>query len=127
MAIDIVLARTLADQITKKFETCARKRKDGMFEAYADPYSQLGKELQRKGLWQKYITGQIEIPANLAHLSGAPWTIGWGQTGKHVFKGVVWSQGQCDEAHLQEIAMVDNSIRQHLLKREPTPFQLATL
>ena len=125
--INVELARLEADKLTREFETCARVRPDGKFEAYPDPYSDLGKQLVRAGLWNKYIRGEIEIPATLAHLSGAPWTIGWGQTGKHVFKGVVWSKQQCDEAHAQEIAMVDNAIRQHLLKREPTAYQLAAL
>ena len=124
---DIVLARHRADELTKKFEDYARKRPDGSCEAYPDAYSPLGKALRRAGLWLKYLAGTVEIPANLAGLSGAPWTIGWGQTGREVFKGVVWSRAQADERHLQEIAMVDNAIRQHLLTRVPTTNQLAAL
>ena len=53
------------------FESCARKRKDGMVEAYPDPGT-----------------------------GGAPWTIGWGsttdETGKSIKPGTVWTQARCD-------------------------------
>lgn len=35
--------------------------------------------------------------------SGAPWTIGYGQTGPHVEPGLVWTQAQADEALLHEV------------------------
>lgn len=54
--------------LIKKWEGCAKKRKDGTFEAYPDPGS----------------------------VDGKPWTIGWGSTGPDVRKGVVWTQAQCD-------------------------------
>jgi len=116
-------AKVIATNIIKDFETCARKRPDGRFEAYADPYSLLGKALQRRGLWNRYIAGLIEIPADLAGLSGAPWTIGWGQTGRHVFKGVIWTQEECDAALAAEVDMIDAAIRKHLLQRNPTPHE----
>jgi lysozyme len=53
--------------LIKRFEGCARKRKDGRFEAYPDP-----------------ATG------------GAPWTIGWGATGANIREGVIWTQDECD-------------------------------
>lgn len=58
-------ARGLA--LIKQFEGCARRRKDGRFEAYPDP-----------------ATG------------GAPWTIGWGATGAGIRAGLVWTQAECD-------------------------------
>lgn len=54
--------------LVKKWEGCAKKRKDGTFEAYPDPGS----------------------------VDGKPWTIGWGSTGADIKKGVVWTQAQCD-------------------------------
>ena len=57
----------------KRFEGCARLRLDGMIEAYPDPGTE-----------------------------AAPWTIGWGATGKdHVHggrigPGTLWTQAQCD-------------------------------
>ena len=53
--------------LIKQFEGCARRRKDGRFEAYPDP-----------------ATG------------AAPWTIGWGATGAGIREGVVWTQAECD-------------------------------
>ncbi len=53
--------------LIKRFEGCARKRADGRFEAYPDPGT-----------------------------GAAPWTIGWGATGKGIGPGTVWSQDQCD-------------------------------
>lgn len=120
-------ARRVAVNFIKGFEYCARKRSDGKYEAYCDPYSPMGKALQRRGLWQRYIDGKVEIPLDIKNLSGAPWTIGWGQTGKHVFSGVVWTQEQCDLALNEEVTLVEIAIRTHLLKREPTTNQHAAL
>ncbi len=59
--------------LIKRFEGCAQLRPDGLVEAYPDP-----------------ATG------------AAPWTIGWGATGRdHVHggkiaPGTVWTQAQCD-------------------------------
>lgn len=51
-----------------KWEGCARRRRDGMIEAYPDPGSKDGK----------------------------PWTIGWGSTGPDIARGTVWTQAQAD-------------------------------
>ena len=53
--------------LIKQFEGCARLLKDGRVEAYPDPGT-----------------------------GGAPWTIGWGATGKGIGPGTVWSQEECD-------------------------------
>jgi lysozyme len=53
--------------LIKRFEGCARRRPDGMVEAYPDPGT-----------------------------GGAPWTIGWGATGPDVGPGTLWSQAACD-------------------------------
>jgi GH24 family phage-related lysozyme (muramidase) len=60
------------------FEGCAHRRPDGNFGSYPDPGT-----------------------------GGAPWTIGWGSTGRDIRKGVVWTQAQCDarlHADLQRFA-----------------------
>lgn len=80
-AIDAALSETdgraasLPDTISpegialiKRFEGCARRRSDGLVEAYPDPGS-----------------------------GGEPWTIGWGATGAGIGPGTVWTQAQCDE------------------------------
>ncbi|MEP2737040.1 MAG: lysozyme [Erythrobacter sp.] len=62
--------RTIGDAGTaliKKFEGCARLRRDGLVEAYPDPGT-----------------------------GNHPWTIGWGATGKGIGPGTVWTQGECD-------------------------------
>ena len=53
--------------LIKRFEGCARLRRDGLVEAYPDPAS-----------------------------GGDPWTIGWGATGPEIGPGTVWTQEQCD-------------------------------
>ncbi|WP_260926636.1 lysozyme [Novosphingobium sp. 9] len=64
--------------LVRKWEGCARKRSDGRIEAYPDPGT-----------------------------GGAPWTIGWGATGRGIVRGTVWTQAQCDarlESDLQRFA-----------------------
>ena len=53
--------------LIKRFEGCAKKRADGLIEAYPDPAS-----------------------------GGDPWTIGWGATGAGIAPGTVWTQSECD-------------------------------
>ena len=53
--------------LIKRVEGCAKRRDDGQFEAYPDPGT-----------------------------GGAPWTIGWGATGKGIGPGTVWTAQQCD-------------------------------
>ncbi|WP_252260177.1 lysozyme [Erythrobacter aurantius] len=74
--------RTVGDAgiaLIKRFEGCARLRRDGLVEAYPDPGT-----------------------------GGAPWTIGWGATrgGLHGFvtAETVWTQEQCDERLVDDLA-----------------------
>jgi len=60
--------------LIKQFEGCARRRGDGLVEAYPDPG-----------------TGH------------APWTIGWGSTGPEIGPGTVWTQQQCDERCAEDL------------------------
>jgi GH24 family phage-related lysozyme (muramidase) len=66
--------------LIKRFEGCARLRADGMIEAYPDPGT-----------------------------GGAPWTIGWGATGRDSFGGgmigpeTCWTQAQCDARLEQDL------------------------
>ena len=69
-------------QLIKQFEGCARLRPDGLYEAYPDPGT-----------------------------GGAPWTIGWGATGRDITSGTVWTKTQCDarlardvDRHAAEVA-----------------------
>jgi GH24 family phage-related lysozyme (muramidase) len=60
--------------LIQQFESCARRRSDGCFEAYPDP-----------------ATG------------GDPWTIGWGATGADIVPGLVWTQAQCDARFARDL------------------------
>lgn len=61
--------------LIQRFESCARRRADGCFEAYPDPGS-----------------------------GGAPWTIGWGATGRDIVPGLVWTQAECDARLQRDLA-----------------------
>lgn len=50
--------------LIRNWEGCAKRRADGLFEAYPDPGSQ----------------------------DGRPWTIGWGSTGEDIGPETVWTQ-----------------------------------
>ncbi len=54
--------------LIRQFEGCAKRRADGMFEAYPDPGT-----------------------------GGDPWTIGWGATGDGIGPGTVWTRAECDQ------------------------------
>lgn len=62
-------------QLVKRFEGCARLRRDGLVEAYPDPGT-----------------------------GAEPWTIGWGATGPDIGPGTVWTREQCDERLGRDIA-----------------------
>lgn len=61
--------------LIKRFEGCARRRADGLVEAYPDPGT-----------------------------GGAPWTIGWGATGPGIGPGTLWSPEECDARLESDIA-----------------------
>ena len=60
--------------LIKRFEGCARQRRDGAFEAYPDPGT-----------------------------GGDPWTIGWGATGKGIARGTIWTQAECDARLVRDL------------------------
>ena len=60
--------------LIKRFEGCARQRRDGAFEAYPDPGT-----------------------------GGEPWTIGWGATGKGIARGTIWTQAECDARLVRDL------------------------
>ncbi len=66
--------------LIKQFEGCARKRSDGLVEAYPDPGT-----------------------------GGDPWTIGWGATGRdgkgRIGPGTVWTQAKCDSRLAEDLAI----------------------
>lgn len=64
--------------------------------AYPDPASPLSRALAARGLLRAYMAGRAEIPPELRDLSGAPWTIGYGET-EGVTEGMVWTPEQAIE------------------------------
>lgn len=74
----VLQPRTVSEtgiSLVKRFEGCARRRADGLVEAYPDP-----------------ATGDV------------PWTIGWGATGPGIGPGTVWTQAECDARLADDLA-----------------------
>lgn len=92
--------------LIQRFESCARRRADGTFEAYPDPASSLAR------------TGSG---------SGAPWTIGWGATGKDVGPGLVWTQAQCDARLQRDLARFAGEVARALGDAATTQAQFDAL
>lgn len=73
--------------LIKRFEGCARLRRDGLVEAYPDPGT-----------------------------GAEPWTIGWGATGPGLERGTrigpetVWTQSQCDERLASDLTQYANDV-----------------
>lgn len=63
--------------------------------AYPDPGSALYRALAERGQLRAYLAGNRLVPAELAGLSGAPWTIGFGETAG-VQEGDVWTRAQAE-------------------------------
>lgn len=75
--------------LIKRFEGCARLRRDGMVEAYPDPGT-----------------------------GAQPWTIGWGATGKgldtseRIGPGTIWTQAQCDTRLASDLVTYASEVAQ---------------
>lgn len=80
--------------LIKEFEGCARKRRDGLVEAYPDPGT-----------------------------GGAPWTIGWGATGRGVTPRTVWTQKQCDDRLTSDLLRYASDVRDALGQAPTTQAQ----
>jgi lysozyme len=92
-------AHKLAVKIVKIFEGCS-------LLAYPDPASDLYKALARIGQMDDWMKGKVtynSLPANFKALSGAPWTVGYGET-KDVTHSTVWTQEQADKALSERVA-----------------------
>jgi GH24 family phage-related lysozyme (muramidase) len=67
-AAGTLLASAACVALIQEFEGCAKRRKDGRYDAYPDPGT-----------------------------GGDPWTIGWGSTGPGIKRGTIWTQAEADE------------------------------
>lgn len=83
-------ALKIAVKIIKLAEGCSLR-------AYPDPASELYKELSAHNLLHDYMNGTFELRDHLKDLSGAPWTISYGET-KGIKEGMVWTQLEADTA-----------------------------
>lgn len=80
----------IAADLTRHHEGCS-------LHAYPDPLSPLAQALGARG--RAAVMRGERVPANLAHLSGHPWTIGWGESSKvdpHIVAGLRWTQAEAD-------------------------------
>lgn len=80
--------------LIKAFEGCARKLPNGQIAAYPDPGT-----------------------------GGAPWTIGWGATGKGIGPGTVWSQAQADERLEADLVRYADEVKEALGSALPATSQ----
>lgn len=91
-----------------------------MLFAYCDPASPMALVIQKMGLWQKYLAGQVGIPplARAAKpLPGKPnnaypWTIGYGHTGADVYENLRWTTDQANSQLMHDLAPVSQTIYQ---------------
>lgn len=84
--------------LVRRFEGCARRRADGLFEAYPDPGT-----------------------------GGAPWTIGWGATGPGIGPGTAWSPAQCDARLAVDLARHAAEVAQAISDAPTTQAQFDAL
>jgi lysozyme len=83
-------------------EFLAHHYEDCKLLAYPDPGSPLFKALQRDGIDPYNLPGGA--PQGYTSLSGAPWTIGWGDTGKTVVPGLRITQEEADSRFKRRMA-----------------------
>lgn len=100
------LARDLAAVLIKGWEQYREF-------AYPDPMSPLARATRGKD-WGRRFSQEIlsELPANVAVLRGDPWTVGHGETGRHIGPSTRWSRAVADanfDARLEDL--------QHKLRR----------
>ena len=90
--------------LIKRFEGCARLRRDGMVEAYPDPGT-----------------------------GGDPWTIGWGATGAglkrgtRIGPGTMWTQKQCDKRLAEDLKRYARDVAKAIGKTPTTQSQFDAL
>lgn len=72
------------------------KASEGLcLRSYPDPASPLSIALSKRRLLRKYKAGLAEIPDDLHDLSGAPWTIGFGET-EGITENMWWTETRAE-------------------------------
>lgn len=91
-----------------------KKPGDLLIHSYADPASPMGRALQAAGLWNAYLYRGYEPVAKYTQLSGAPWTIGYGSTGKDIGPDTAWTLAQVKSRYqtqsAQFMGQVDDAV-----------------
>lgn len=88
-----------------RFEGCAEKMPNGLYRAYPDPASPMGR-------------GQYPKDGPDVR-KGSPWTIGFGSTGPGITRGTVWTLAQCEQAFDRDVQRFAAGVRQ-LIENAPT-------
>lgn len=95
-----------AKSLIVEFEGFGERLPDGRVRAYPDPASPMG---------------QGRYPKNGPDVrKGAPWTIGFGTTGKDVTRGTVWSVDKCEQRLDAHIDAFEEGVNR-LLRRTNRP------
>jgi lysozyme len=78
----------------------------GPVSAPPAPIAPVGRQVSSKGIALIHSFEQCKLEAypDPGSKDGNPWTIGWGSTGPDVKRGVVWTQEQCDERFVRDLA-----------------------
>jgi lysozyme len=102
--------------------------------AYCDPASPMALAIQKMGLWEKYLAGQVGIPplaraakpAPGKKTNGDPWTIGYGHTGADVYENLRWTTDQANSQLMHDLQPVGDMIKR-VVTREITKEQFIAL
>lgn len=95
-------AVTLFDFVMEHEGLHRKKPGSPMVFSYCDPASPMGRAIQKAGRWNDYLyRGYEPTPAQKA-LSGAPWTIGYGSTGKDIGADTAWSLTQVRDRYVTQ-------------------------
>lgn len=101
----VLKASAKCKALIAQFEGCAEKMPNGMYRAYPDPASPMGRG---------------EYPKDGPIISkGSPWTIGFGSTGPGITRGTVWTLAQCEKAFDAHLLHFEAGVRQ-LVGNAPT-------
>lgn len=87
-------AALLFDFVSEHEGLHRKKPGDARIHSYADPASPMGRAIQKAGRWNDYLYRGWEPTAAIKALSGAPWTVGYGSTGKDIGADTVWALDQ---------------------------------
>lgn len=76
------------------------------------PSQGLGRRVSKAGvdLMHSFEGCKLEAYPDPGSRDGHPWTIGYGSTGPDIVKGLKWTQAQCDERFVQQLAQFEDGV-----------------